>query len=35
MNYRKDVDWFGGGEIIGLRFLGSFLDERTDINPRV
>jgi outer membrane receptor protein involved in Fe transport len=32
MNYRKDVDWFGGGEVIGVRFLGSFLDERTDIN---
>jgi iron complex outermembrane recepter protein len=32
VNYRKDVDWFGGGESIGVRFLGSFLDERTDIN---
>jgi hypothetical protein len=32
INYRKDVDWFGGGETIGVRFLGSFLDERTDIN---
>ena len=32
VNYRKDVDWFGGGESIGMRFLGSFLDERTDIN---
>jgi outer membrane receptor protein involved in Fe transport len=32
INYRKDVDWFGGGESIGVRFLGSFLDERTDIN---
>jgi outer membrane receptor protein involved in Fe transport len=32
VNYRKDVDWFGGGEFIGVRFLGSFLDERTDIN---
>jgi outer membrane receptor protein involved in Fe transport len=32
VNYRKDVDWFGGGEVIGMRFLGSFLDERTDIN---
>jgi len=32
VNYRKDVDWFGGGELIGMRFLGSFLDERTDIN---
>jgi iron complex outermembrane receptor protein len=32
INYRKDVDWFGGGELIGVRFLGSLLDERTDIN---
>jgi iron complex outermembrane receptor protein len=32
VNYRRDVDWFGGGEFIGVRFLGSFLDERTDIN---
>ena len=32
LNYRKDVDWFGGGEAVGVRFLGSFLDERTDIN---
>jgi len=32
VNYRKDVDWFGGGEVVGLRFLASFLDERTDIN---
>jgi outer membrane receptor protein involved in Fe transport len=32
VNYRKDVDWFGGGEIVGVRFLGSYLDERTDIN---
>ena len=32
INYRKDVDWFGGGESIGVRFLGSVLDERTDIN---
>jgi outer membrane receptor protein involved in Fe transport len=31
VNYRKDVDWFGGSSI-GVRFLGSFLDERTDIN---
>lgn len=30
--YRKDVDWFGGGESIGVRFLGSYLRERTDIN---
>ncbi len=32
VNYRKDVDWFGGGELIGVRFLGSYLRERTDIN---
>jgi outer membrane receptor protein involved in Fe transport len=32
VNYRKDVDWFGGGELIGVRLLSSFLDERTDIN---
>jgi outer membrane receptor protein involved in Fe transport len=32
LNYRKDVDWFGGGESVGVRFLGSLLDERTDIN---
>jgi len=32
VNYRKDVDWFGGGELVGLRLLATFLDERTDIN---
>jgi iron complex outermembrane recepter protein len=32
VNYRTNVDWFGGGELVGVRFLGSFLDERTDIN---
>jgi iron complex outermembrane receptor protein len=32
--YRKDVDWFGGGESIGVRFLGSYLRERTDINAQ-
>jgi hypothetical protein len=32
VNYRKDVDWFGGGELIGMRFLGSWLDERTNIS---
>ena len=31
VNYRKDVNWFGGSSI-GVRFLGSFLRERTDIN---
>ncbi|HXS79673.1 MAG TPA: TonB-dependent receptor [Gammaproteobacteria bacterium] len=34
VNYRKDVDWFGGGELIGVRLLASFLDERTDINAQ-
>jgi hypothetical protein len=32
VNYRKNVDWFGGGEIIGVRFLGSWLDERNNIS---
>ncbi len=32
VNYRRNVDWFGGGETIGVRFLGSVLDELTDIN---
>jgi outer membrane receptor protein involved in Fe transport len=31
VNYRKDVDLFGGGEIIGMRFIGSWLDERNNI----
>jgi outer membrane receptor protein involved in Fe transport len=31
VNYRKDVDWFGGGELIGMRFLSSWLDERNNI----
>jgi len=32
VNYRKDVDWFGGGESVGVRFLASYLDERNNIN---
>lgn len=32
VNYRKTVDWFGGGELIGVRFLGSYLDERNNID---
>jgi outer membrane receptor protein involved in Fe transport len=31
VNYRKDVDWFGGGELVGMRFLSSWLDERNNI----
>ena len=34
LNYRKNVDWFGGGELIGVRFLGTYLRERTDINAQ-
>jgi outer membrane receptor protein involved in Fe transport len=30
VNYRRGVNWFGGGDI-GLRMLGSWLDERNDI----
>jgi outer membrane receptor protein involved in Fe transport len=30
VNYRKGVNWFGGGDV-GLRLLGSWLDERNDI----
>jgi iron complex outermembrane recepter protein len=32
VNYRRNVDWFGGGELIGVRFLGSYLDERNNID---
>jgi iron complex outermembrane recepter protein len=32
VNYRRNVEWFGGGEIIGVRFLGSYLDERNNID---
>jgi outer membrane receptor protein involved in Fe transport len=31
VNYRRDVDWFGGGESVGVRLLGAWLDERNDI----
>jgi iron complex outermembrane recepter protein len=31
VNYRRDVDWFGGGEFIGMRLLGSWLDERNNV----
>jgi outer membrane receptor protein involved in Fe transport len=30
--YRTDVDWFGGGETAGVRFLGSYLGERVNKN---
>ena len=30
VNYRRGVNWFGGGDV-GLRVLGSLLDERNDI----
>ena len=32
LSYRRDVDWFGGGEVVGLRVLGSYLKERSDTN---
>jgi hypothetical protein len=32
LNYRTNVDWFGGGEFVGVRLLASFLDERNEIN---
>jgi len=32
LNFRKQIDWFGGGESISVRLLASYLDERTDIN---
>jgi outer membrane receptor protein involved in Fe transport len=32
LNYRRMVDWFGGGESVGVRLLGSYLSERNDIN---
>ena len=34
VNYRKDVDWFGGGESIGVRFLGSFSTSAPISMPR-
>jgi len=32
LNYRTSVDWFGGGEFVGVRLLASYLDERNEIN---
>ena len=32
LNYRRNVDWFGGGEFVGVRLLASYLDERNEIN---
>jgi outer membrane receptor protein involved in Fe transport len=32
LNYRTNVDWFGGGEFVGVRLLASYLDERNEIN---
>jgi len=32
IGYRRNVDWFGGGELIGLRLLGSHLRERSNTN---
>ena len=29
LSYRRFVNWFGGGESIALRFLGSYLSERS------
>jgi iron complex outermembrane recepter protein len=31
VNYRRGVDFFGGGDV-GLRFLGSWLDERNNVS---
>jgi hypothetical protein len=31
VNYRRGVDFFGGGDI-GMRFLGSWLDERNNVS---
>lgn len=30
--YRRDVEWFGGGELINVRMLGSYLRERSNTN---
>lgn len=30
--YRRNVDWFGGGEFVGVRLLSTWLDERNDIS---
>jgi outer membrane receptor protein involved in Fe transport len=32
VNYRKNVDWTGGGEAIGMRFIASYLNERNNID---
>jgi outer membrane receptor protein involved in Fe transport len=32
LNYRTNVNWFGGGESVGLRFFASYLDERSEKN---
>ena len=32
VNYRRGVDWFGGGEFVGVRLLASFLAERDEKN---
>lgn len=32
VGYRTDVDWFGGGESVSLRLLGSYLRERSNTN---
>jgi hypothetical protein len=32
VNYRRDVDWFGGGELIGMRFIASYLNQRNNID---
>jgi iron complex outermembrane receptor protein len=32
LNYARALDWFGGGERLGVRLLGSFLNERSDTN---
>jgi hypothetical protein len=34
VNYRKNVDWFGGGELVSLRLLGSRLNERSNTNSQ-
>src|SRR5690606_30003739 len=32
VGWRRDVDWFGGGEFLGVRLLGSYLKERSNTN---
>lgn len=32
ISYRTPVDWFGGGEYVGVRALGSWLDENSSTN---